>query len=113
MSVFLYGCLGAHAEQADTNSTCGNVGLRPLPRFEQDLKSNHGGSWAGLPTFEKQKGNYPFVAEHLDVVKGWLDGDFKTRRLFALAAHPSPSFEDVWREGRRKAGRPCWSLSLN
>lgn len=87
ISVFLYGCLVAHAEQADSNSTCGNVGLRPLPRFEQDLQSNHGGSWAGLPTFEKQKGNYPFVAEHLDVVKGWLDGDFKTRRLF---------FEHYW-----------------
>ena len=82
MSAILAGCLVAHAQQSDTNSICGNVGLRPLPRFEQDLKSNHGGRWAGLPTFEEQKGNYPFVAEHLDVVKGWLDGDFKTRRLF-------------------------------
>lgn len=60
----------------------GLVGLRPLPRFEADLATNHGGSWAGLPTFDKQKGKYPFVAEHLDVVKGWLDGDFKTKRVF-------------------------------
>ena len=82
MSAILAGCLVAHAQQSDTSSTCGNVGLRPLPRYEQDLKSNHGGSWAGMPTFEEQKGNYPFVAEHLDVVKGWLDGDFKTRRVF-------------------------------
>ena len=51
MSAILAGCLVAHAQQADTNSTCGNVGLRPLPRFEQDLKSNHGGPWAGMPTF--------------------------------------------------------------
>lgn len=58
------------------------VGLRPLPRFAADLKSNHGGSWAGLPTFDQQHGNYPYVAEHLDVVMGWLDGDFKTRRGF-------------------------------
>ncbi|MAG93200.1 MAG: hypothetical protein CMJ48_05570 [Planctomycetaceae bacterium] len=35
-----------------------------------------------MPTFDKQKGHYPYVAEHLDVVKGWLDGDFKTKRVF-------------------------------
>ena len=69
-------------EQTGSDRPCGYVGLRPLPRYAEDLKSNHGGSWAGLPTFEEQKGNYPFVAEHLDVVKGWLDGDFKTKRVF-------------------------------
>ncbi|MEX0867751.1 MAG: hypothetical protein WD030_10365 [Pirellulales bacterium] len=47
-----------------------------------DHGHNHGGSWAGTPTYDEQKGNYPFVAEHLDVVKGWLEGDFKTRRVF-------------------------------
>jgi hypothetical protein len=29
------------------------------------------------PTYEAQKGKYPFVAEHIDVVSGWLDGDFR------------------------------------
>lgn len=62
--------------------THGLVGLRPLPRYESDLKSNHGGSWAGMPTFEEQKGKYPFVSENVDIVKGWLGGDFKTKRLF-------------------------------
>lgn len=60
----------------------GLVGLRPLPRTVADHKTNHGGSWKGTPTYDAQKGNYPFVAEHVDVIKGWLDGDFKTRRLF-------------------------------
>ena len=87
IAVMLSGCLAGHALQTDPNRTCGYVGLRPLPRYEADLKSNHGGPWAGLPTFAEQKGNYPFVAEHLDIVKGWLDGDFKTKRLF---------FEHYW-----------------
>lgn len=60
----------------------GLVGLRPLPRDERDHKSNHGGSWAGTPTYAEQKGNYPFVAEHIDVIKGWTGGDFKTKRMF-------------------------------
>ncbi|AKJ65375.1 hypothetical protein [Kiritimatiella glycovorans] len=78
----LSGLLGVHAGETGSTRRCGYVGLRPLPRYERDLKSNHGGSWAGLPTFDKQTGHYPFVAEHLDVVKGWLDGDFETRRVF-------------------------------
>ncbi|MEN1680531.1 MAG: hypothetical protein AAGJ46_13145 [Planctomycetota bacterium] len=77
----------AAAEQADAQRQAGYVGLRPLPRTAPDLKSTHGGPWAGLPTFDQQGGNYPFVAEHLDVVKGWLDGDFKTKRMF---------FEHYW-----------------
>ena len=60
----------------------GLVGLRPLSRDKRDHKANHGGSWAGTPTYAEQKGNYPFVAENLDVVKGWLDGDFKTKKVF-------------------------------
>ncbi len=61
----------------------GLVGLRPLPRTAAlDHSSNHGGSWAGTPTYVEQSGKYPFVAEHLDVVKDWLDGDFKTKRMF-------------------------------
>jgi len=87
MPLILFGCLGVHSGKADMTRSCGYVGLRPLPRYAQDLKRNHGGPWVGLPTFEQQKGNYPFVAEHLDVVKGWLDGDFKTKRLF---------FEHYW-----------------
>jgi len=87
MPFILSACLSAQAAEDEVNRRSGLVGLRPLPRNAQDLKANHGGSWAGLPTFEEQKGNYPFVAEHLDVVKGWLDGDFKTRRVF---------FEHYW-----------------
>jgi hypothetical protein len=61
----------------------GKVGLRPLSRTaELDHSHNHGGSWMGTPTYAEQQGNYPFVAEHLDVVKDWLDGDFKTNRMF-------------------------------
>ena len=60
----------------------GYVGLRPLPRTAADHAHSHGGSWAGLPTFAQQAGNYPFVAAHLDVVMGWLGGDFQTRRMF-------------------------------
>ncbi|MGB0767210.1 MAG: 3-keto-disaccharide hydrolase [Phycisphaeraceae bacterium] len=67
---------------AAASRTHGLVGLRPLPRDERDHKSNHGGSWAGTPTYQEQAGRYPFVAEHIDTVKGWLDGDFKTKRLF-------------------------------
>ena len=77
--------LGA-AERADSKKH-GLVGLRPLPRTQTDWKSNHGGSWQGTPTYEEQKGKYPFVAEHVDTVKGWLDGDFKTKRVF---------FEHYW-----------------
>jgi hypothetical protein len=65
----------------------GLVGLRPLSRDKGDWKSSHGGSWDGTPTYADQKGNYPFVAEHIDVLKGWLDGDFKTKRMF---------FEHYW-----------------
>ena len=60
----------------------GLVGLRPLSRTEKDWKSNHGGSWKNTPTYAEQKGNYPFVAENIDIVKGWLDGDFKTKKVF-------------------------------
>ena len=70
------------AEPEDGSEGSGLVGLRPLPRTTADWKTNHGGSWEGTPTFDKQKGNYPFVAENLDVVKGWLDGDFATKRMF-------------------------------
>ena len=36
-----------------------------------------------MPTFEQQKGRYPFVAEHIDTLFGWVpDGDFETRRVF-------------------------------
>ena len=72
---------------AEGSQTHGLVGLRPLPRTEEDWKASHGGSWHGTPTYEAQKGKYPFVAEHIDVVSGWLDGDFKTKRVF---------FEHYW-----------------
>ncbi|MGB0415194.1 MAG: hypothetical protein ACPGJU_12185, partial [Coraliomargarita sp.] len=61
----------------------GLVGLRPLSRSaELDHGRSHGGSWDGTPTYADQKGNYPFCAEQVDVVKDWLDGDFKTKRVF-------------------------------
>jgi hypothetical protein len=69
-------------EQDKAERTHGLVGLRPLPRDERDHKTNHGGSWQGTPTYTEQAGQYPFVAEHIDTVKGWLDGDFKTKLLF-------------------------------
>lgn len=72
----------AWAQPAEDDPAHGMVGLRPLPRDVQDHKHNHGGSWDGLPTFAEQKGNYPFVAEHLDILMGWLGGDFKTKRMF-------------------------------
>ena len=87
VAVLLSSSLGAQASETDTDRTVGYVGLRPLPRYEADLKTNHGGPWTGMPTFDVQQGNYPFVAEHLDIVKGWLDGDFKTKRMF---------FEHYW-----------------
>jgi len=72
---------------AQTN-THGLVGLRPLPRTaEMDHGRSHGGSWEGTPTYADQKGNYPFCAEQVDVLKDWLDGDFKTKRVF---------FEHYW-----------------
>jgi len=80
--------VGTNGAAEESTLEHGLVGLRPLPRTkEMDLSHNHGGSWAGTPTFAEQQGNYPFVAENLDVVKGWLDGDFKTKRVF---------FEHYW-----------------
>ncbi len=70
------------AASESSEQSHGLVGLRPLPRIAADRSGNHGGSWAGTPTYEDQKGNYPFVAEHLDTVFGWLDGDFRTKRVF-------------------------------
>ena len=72
--------------QAQT-SEHGLVGLRPLSRTTADHTRSHGGSWDGTPTYADQKGNYPFCADHVDIVKGWLDGDFKTKRVF---------FEHYW-----------------
>ncbi|MGC6466311.1 MAG: hypothetical protein ACON5N_12050 [Akkermansiaceae bacterium] len=90
----LLSCLGSVVLLSSTglseedSAKHGLVGLRPLPRTaELDHGHNHGGSWSGTPTFEEQKGAYPFVADNLDVVKGWLDGDFKTKRVF---------FEHYW-----------------
>ena len=85
---FILPCVWAGNPNDDSEATHGKVGLRPLARTaEMDHSHNHGGSWMGTPTYAEQKGNYPFVAEHLDVVMDWLDGDFKTRRMF---------FEHYW-----------------
>lgn len=83
-----FGFLSGESVFAEERLQHGLIGLRPLPRTAaMDHGHNHGGSWAGTPTFEEQKGQYPFVADHVDVVKGWLDGDFKTKRVF---------FEHYW-----------------
>lgn len=86
-AVTLCGGEATETMQEKPHESHGLVGLRPLSRDERDWKSNHGGSWQGTPTYAEQKGNYPFVAENLDVVKGWLDGDFKTKKVF---------FEHYW-----------------
>lgn len=78
----ILGCASAAPTPDSSTPKHGLVGLRPLPRTVADNKSNHGGPWEGMPTFDAQQGKYPFVAENLDVVKDWLDGDFKTKRLF-------------------------------
>ena len=43
------------AVAAEESQTHGLVGLRPLPRTEEDWKASHGGSWHGTPTYEVQK----------------------------------------------------------
>ena len=86
LTLLLLPLSGARAQEQ--NASHGLVGLRPLPRTAaMDHGHNHGGSWAGTPTFEEQQGKYPFVAENLDRVMGWLHGDFKTTRVF---------FEHYW-----------------
>lgn len=76
------------ASQPQTELAHGLVGLRPIPADEAGTRHNHGGSWEGLPTFDKQKGNYPFVAEQIDILFGWVPGgDFKTKKVF---------FEHYW-----------------
>lgn len=76
-------CPLADADEAEAHSSHGMVGLRPIPVDEAGTKHNHGGSWAGMPTFDKQKGNYPYVAEHIDILFSWVpDGDFKTKKVF-------------------------------
>ena len=44
MPAILSVSLEAHSGQTDGNRPCGYVGLRPLPRYAEDLKGNHGGS---------------------------------------------------------------------
>jgi len=84
----IFGCVESRAEETapvvkpQPIRQHGMVGLRPLPRTKNDWKSNHGGSWKGTATYDEQAGNYPFVAKHIDTVKGWADGDFKTKRMF-------------------------------
>jgi len=82
-AITLFGGEATQTMSEENYKPHGLVGLRPLPRTaEMDHGHSHGGAWAGTPTYEEQKGNYPFVAEHIDVVKGWLDGDFKTKKVF-------------------------------
>ena len=69
-----YGCRFSHFNAAFGEDNSDHGRLRPLPRTaKMDHGHSHGGSWDGTPTYEEQKGNYPFVAKNLDVVKGWLD----------------------------------------
>ena len=67
-----------HADNPD--SVHGLVGLRPIPADVAGTRHSHGGSWEGMPTFDGQKGNYPFVAKHIDVLFGDVpNGDFQTK----------------------------------
>lgn len=78
----------APADDETKPRTHGLVGLRPIPADEAGTNHDHGGSWKGMPTFDEQKGRYPFVAKHVDVLFGWVpDGDFRTKRVF---------FEHYW-----------------
>jgi len=100
------GCAAFAAFSSQASVKHGLIGLRPLPRTaEMDQGHNHGGSWAGTPTYEEQKGKYPFVAEHIDVVKGWLGGDFKTRRMF-FEYYWGLSEERDWLKTYWEAGLP-------
>ena len=83
LSILLLPCLAVAGDNSAAGPKHGLVGLRPLPRTKElDHSHNHGGSWAGTPTYAEQKDKYPFVAENIDTIKGWLDGDFKTKRMF-------------------------------
>lgn len=76
-------CSNAKESNDAESRDYGLIGLRPIPANEAGTKHNHGGSWQGMPTFEQQKGNYPFVAEHIDTLFGWVPkGDFKTKQVF-------------------------------
>ena len=50
-------CLWPIRSTAEQPPAHGLVGLRPIPADEAGTKHNHGGSWEGMPTFDKQKGN--------------------------------------------------------
>ena len=79
----LLACVACNAQAETDQPTHGLVGLRPIPADKAGTKHSHGGSWEGMPTFDKQKGNYPFVAEHIDILFGWVpNGDFQTKRVF-------------------------------
>lgn len=70
-------------EAGSTQKEHGLIGLRPIPADKAGTNHNHGGSWEGMPTYDKQKGNYPIVAKHIDTLFGWVpDGDFATKRVF-------------------------------
>ena len=86
--VFMLFLLAVHCHADNPDSVHGLVGLRPVPADVADTRRSHGGSWEGMPTFDAQKGNYPFVAEHIDVLFGDVpNGDFQTNKIF---------FEHYW-----------------
>ena len=77
-----------HCHAGNPGSAYGLVGLRPIPADADGTRRSHGGSWEGMPTFDAQKGNYRFVAEHIDVLFGDVpNGDFQTKKIF---------FEHYW-----------------
>ena len=86
--VFILFLPAVHCHADNPESVHGLVGLRPIPADVADTRRSHGGSWEGMPTFDAQKGNYPFVAEHIDVLFGDVpNGDFQTNKIF---------FEHYW-----------------
>ena len=81
----LFLCCAVRSDARDkTLLTHGYVGLRPLPRSLVEAVAVAGPRGKSLPLFDgKLKGQYPFVAEHLDVLKGRFKGDeFRTRLAF-------------------------------
>lgn len=72
------GCLGANANAGGTPRAYGFVGLRLLPHDADQAKQ---GWLSGIGNYKDLEGQYPFVAENLDVIWG-PRGCFKTDKGF-------------------------------
>jgi len=76
--MILLACLATTASAGDAPQACGLAGLRLLPHDPVQAKAD----WlSGIGNYADQEGQYPFVAENLDVIWG-PRGCFKTDRTF-------------------------------